>query len=91
MNSELSSRSSIRSLRQLQKIDYKKINHSEDQTQRGSDKKSAEILEDVGVGSFDENPLGASGTSTGLSEPVRGQVLDPLFDDFDRDKMRRKF
>ena len=86
MNSELSSRSTIRSLRQLQKIDYKKMSNAEDQTQRGSDKKSAEILEDVGVGSFDENPLGASGTSTGLSEPVRGQVLDPLFDDFDRDQ-----
>ena len=56
MNSELSSRSSIRSLRQLQKIDYKKMNNGEDQTQWGSDKKFAEILEDVGVGSFDENP-----------------------------------
>ena len=62
------------------------MNNAEDQTQRGPDKKSAEILEDVGVGSFDENPLGASSTSTGLSEPVRGQVLDPLFDDFDRDQ-----
>ena len=62
------------------------MNNAEDQTQRGSDKKSGEILEDVGVGSFDENPLGASITSTGLSEPVRGQVLDPLFDDFDRDQ-----
>ena len=77
MNSELSSRSTIRSLRQLQKIDYKKMNNAEEQTQQGSDKKSAEILENVGVGSFDENPLGASGTSTGLSEPKRGQVLDP--------------
>ena len=86
MNSELSSRSSIRSLRQLQKIDYKNMNNCDDQTQRGSDKKSGEILEDVGVGSFDENPLGASGTSTGSSEPVGGQVLDPLFDDFDRDQ-----
>ena len=65
MNSELSSRSSIRSLRQLQKIDYKNMNNGDDQTQRGSDKKSGEILEDVGVGSFDDNPLGASGTSTG--------------------------
>ena len=86
MNSELSSRSSIRSLRQLQKIDYKKMNDGEDQTQRGSGKKSAEILEDVGVGLFDGNPFGASGTSTGSSEPVRWQVLDPLFDDFDRDQ-----
>ena len=86
MNSELSSRSNIRSLRQLHKIDYKKMNDGEDQTLRSSDKKSAEILEDVGVGSFDENPLGASGTSSGSNEPVRGQVLDPLFDDFDRDQ-----
>ena len=86
MNSELSSRSSIRSLRQLQKIDYKNMNNGDDQTQRGSDKKSGEILEDVGVGSFDENPLGASGISTWSSEPVRGQVLDPLFDDFDQDE-----
>ena len=70
MNSELSSRSSIRFLRQLQKIDYKKMNDGEDQTQRGSDKKSTEILEDIGVDSFDDNPLGASGTSTGSSEPV---------------------
>ena len=56
MNSELSSRSNIRSLRQLHKIDYKKMNDAEDQTLRSSDKKSAEILDDVGVGSFDENP-----------------------------------
>ena len=70
MNSKLSSRSSIRSLRQLHKIDYKKINDGEDQTQQGSDKKSPEILDDVGVGSFDDNPLGASGTSTGSSEPA---------------------
>ena len=70
MNSELSSRSSIQSLRQLQKIDYKKMDDCEDQTQRGSDKKSTEILDDVGVGSFDDNPLGASGTSSGSSEPV---------------------
>ena len=86
MNSELSSRSNIRSLRQLHKIDYKKMNDGEDQTLRSSDKKPTEILNDVGVGSFDENPLGASGTSSGSSEPVRGQVLDPLFDDFDRDQ-----
>ena len=86
MNSGLSSRSNIRSLRQLHKIDYKKMNDGEDQTLRNSDKKPTEILNDVGVGSFDENPLGASGTSSGSSEPVRGQVLDPLFDDFDRDQ-----
>ena len=84
MNSELSSRSNIRSLRQLHKIDYKKMNDGEDQTLRSSDKKPAEILNDFGVGSFDENPLGTCGTSSGSSEPVRGQVLDPLFDDFDR-------
>ena len=71
MNSELSSRSSIQSLRQLLKIDYKKMNDGEDQTQQGSDKKSAEILDDVGVGSFNDNPLGASGTSTGSSEPTK--------------------
>ena len=59
------------------------MNDGEDQTQRGSDNKSAEILDDVGVGSFDDNPKGASGTSSGLFEPVRGQVLDPLFDDFE--------
>ena len=64
MNSGLSSRSNIRSLRQLHKIDYKKMNDGEDQTLRSSDKKPAEILNDVGVGSFDENPLGASGTSS---------------------------
>ena len=62
MNSELSSRSSIRSLRQLHKIEYK-MNDGEDLTLRGSDKKPAEILDDVGVGSIDENPLGTSGTS----------------------------
>ena len=38
MNSELSSRSSVRSLRQLHKIEYKKINDGEDQTLRGPDK-----------------------------------------------------
>ena len=86
MNSELSSRSNIRSLRQLHKIDNKKMNDGEDQTLRSSYKKSAEILDDVGVGSFDENPLGASDTSSGSTEPVRGQVLDPLFDDFDQDQ-----
>ena len=59
MNSELSSRSSIQSLRQLQNINYKKMNDGEDQTQWGSDKMSTEILDDVGVGSFDDNPLGA--------------------------------
>ena len=46
------------------------MNNGDDQTQRGSDKKSGEILEDVGVGVFDENPLGASGTSTGSSERI---------------------
>ena len=35
------------------------MNDGEDQTQRGSDKMSTEILDDVGVGSFDDNPLGA--------------------------------
>ena len=86
MNSELSSRSSIRSLIQIHKIEYKKMNDGEGQTLRGSDEKSAEILDDVGVGCFGENPLGASGISSGSSEPVRGQVLDPLFDDFDLDQ-----
>ena len=62
------------------------MNDGEDQTLRGSDEKSAEILDDVGVGCFGENPLGASGISSGSSEPVRGQVLDPLFDDFDLDQ-----
>ena len=45
-------------------------------------KKPAEILDDVGVGSFGDNPLGASGTSSGSSEPVRGQVLDADSDAF---------
>ena len=62
------------------------MNDGEDQTLRGSDKKSAEILDDVGVGCFGKNPLGASGISSGSSELVRGQVLDPLFDDFDLDQ-----
>ena len=62
------------------------MNDGEDQTQGDSDKKSAEILDHVGVGSFDDNPLGASGTSSGLSEPMRRPVLDPLFDDFDQDQ-----
>ena len=41
----------------------------------------------LGVGSYDDNPLVAFGTSAMLvsSEPVQGQVIDPLFDDFDRD------
>ena len=34
----------------------------------------------------DEEPQNTSSTSSGSSEPVRGQVLDPLFDDFDRDQ-----
>ena len=74
MNTELSSRSNIRSLRQLHKIDYKKMNDGEDQTLRGSDQKSVDILDDVGVGSFDENPLGASGTSSGSSDRCEGQL-----------------
>ena len=68
------------------------MNDGEAQSQQGSDRKPVEISDDVGVDSFDDSRLGASGTSamSGSSKPVRGQVIDPLFDDLNGTIMRQK-
>ena len=91
MNSELSSRSNIRSLRHIQKIDYKKMSDGEAQSQQDVDKKTVLTVDksdEQSVESPDDVLLGASGTSTmsGSSKPVHGQSFEPLYDDFDRDQ-----
>ena len=91
MNSELSSRSNIRSLRHIQKIDYKKMSDGEAQSQQDVDKKTVSTVDksdEQSVESPDDILLGASGTSTmsGSSKPVHGQSFEPLYDDFDRDQ-----
>ena len=88
MNSELSSRSNIRSLRHIQKIDYKKMSDGEAQSQQDVDKKTVDKSDDRLVESPDDVLLGASGTSSmsGSSKPVHGHSFEPLYDDFDRDQ-----
>ena len=91
MNCELSSRSNIRSLRHIQKIDYKKMSDGEAQSQQDVDKKTVLTVDksdEQSVESPDDILLGASGTSTmsGSSKPVHGQSFEPLYDDFDRDQ-----
>ena len=86
MSTELGSRSDIRSLRRLNRINYKKMSDGEAQNQQVADSKSDELGE-----SPDVDTQGASGFSTGSgsSQPVSGQPFDaqnPFFDDFDRDQ-----
>ena len=88
MNSELSSRSYIRSLRHIQKIDYKKMSDGEAQIKQDVGKKTVDKSVEQLVESPDDDLLGATGTSamSGSSKPVHGQTFEPLFDDFDRDQ-----
>ena len=88
MNSELSSRSNIRSLRHIQKIEYKKMRDGEAQSQQDVDKKTVDKSDDQLVESPNDVLLCASGTSamSGSPKPVHGQSFEPLYDDFHRDQ-----
>ena len=71
MSTELGSRSDIRSLRKLNRVNYKKMSDGEAQNQQVADSKSDELGE-----SPDVDTQGASGFSTGSgsSQPVSGHV-----------------
>ena len=90
MNSDLGSRSDIRSLRKLTKIDYKKMSDGEGQKKQETEHKTGDQVETDLRESPHETLLGASGTSatSRSDEPAFGQFepSEPLFDDFDREQ-----
>lgn len=87
MDSELGSRSDIRSLRKLVKIDYKKMSDGEAQNKLEVDQKVGDQVETDLREAPNQTLMGASGTSakSRTDEPVLGQ-FEPLFEDFDREQ-----